>query len=186
MTGHKDLIQEQVRIRSEFGNVNKELTSKMTENMAALNYEKKIIKEAEQQLSSMSNAIASTLGRNSIDVSILSILSSSPYLCPYYLLLHICFHIIFFSISVSILSSSPYLCRYYLLLHIFICQFVFAAAKLQCNLFVSFVKQKRRLTNWKCKTKDAKKNMPQLSVTLKKSNQKQWTLGRTLVSIRQI
>ena len=63
MTGHKDLIQEQVRIRSEFGNVNKELTSKMTENMAALNYEKKIIKEAEQQLSSMSNAIASTLGK---------------------------------------------------------------------------------------------------------------------------
>ena len=62
-SGHKDLIQEQVKIRSEFGNVNKELATKMNENMVALNYEKKVIKEAEQQLSSMTEAIATTLGK---------------------------------------------------------------------------------------------------------------------------
>ena len=61
-SGHKNLIEEQVRIRSEFGNVNKDLTSKMQENMVALNHEKRIIKEAEKQLSSMTEAIATTLG----------------------------------------------------------------------------------------------------------------------------
>ena len=62
-SGHKDLIEEQVRIRSEFGNVNKELTTKISENMVALDFEKRIIKEAEQQLSSMAEAIATTLGK---------------------------------------------------------------------------------------------------------------------------
>ena len=61
-SGHKDLIQEQVRIRNEFGDVNKELTTKMNENVVALDYEKRIIKEAEKQLSSMTAAIANTLG----------------------------------------------------------------------------------------------------------------------------
>lgn len=60
-SGHENLIQEQVRIRSEFNDVNKELTNKMTDNVVALNYEKRIIKEAEEQLTSMSQAIASTL-----------------------------------------------------------------------------------------------------------------------------
>jgi phosphopantetheine adenylyltransferase len=62
-SGHKDLIEEQVRIRSEFGNVNKELSTKISENMVALDFEKRIIKEAEQQLSSMAEAIATTLGK---------------------------------------------------------------------------------------------------------------------------
>ena len=62
-SGHKDLIQEQVKIRSEFGNVNKELATKMNDNMVALNHEKRIIKEAERQLSSMTEAIATTLGK---------------------------------------------------------------------------------------------------------------------------
>lgn len=65
-SGHKNLLKEQVRIRSEFSNVNKELTSKMSENMVALNYEKRIIKEAEKQLSSMSEIIATTLGEEDI------------------------------------------------------------------------------------------------------------------------
>ena len=62
-SGHKDLIQEQVRIRNEFGNVNKELTAKISENMVALDFEKRIIKEAEQQLSFMASTIATTLGK---------------------------------------------------------------------------------------------------------------------------
>ena len=62
-SGHRGLIKEQVRIRNEFGNVNKDLTAKMNENMVALEYEKRIIKEAEQQLSSMTEAIATTLGK---------------------------------------------------------------------------------------------------------------------------
>ncbi|XP_028399908.1 protein brambleberry-like [Dendronephthya gigantea] len=60
-SGHKDLIQEQVKIRSEFGNVNKELTTKIKENVVALDYEKRVIKEAEKQLSSMTEAIANAL-----------------------------------------------------------------------------------------------------------------------------
>lgn len=69
-SGHRDLIQEQVRIRSEFGNVNKELTTKINENMVALDYEKRIIKEAEQQISTMSEAIATTLGKRSVRVGL--------------------------------------------------------------------------------------------------------------------
>lgn len=69
-SGHRDLIQEQVRIRSEFGNVNKELMTKINENMVALDYEKRIIKEAEQQISTMSEAIATTLGKRSVRVGL--------------------------------------------------------------------------------------------------------------------
>ena len=65
-SGHKDLIEEQVRIRNEFGNVNKELTTKISENMVALDFEKRIIKEAEHQLSSMAEAIATTLGKRNL------------------------------------------------------------------------------------------------------------------------
>jgi hypothetical protein len=43
--------------------VNNELTAKINENMAALDFEKRIIKEAEQQLSFMASAIATTLGK---------------------------------------------------------------------------------------------------------------------------
>ncbi|CAB3999667.1 Hypothetical predicted protein [Paramuricea clavata] len=67
-SGHRDLIKEQVRIRNEFGNVNKDLTAKMNENMVALDYEKRIIKEAEQQLSSMTEAIATTLGNTTAEL----------------------------------------------------------------------------------------------------------------------
>lgn len=43
--------------------MNKELTTKIKENVVALDYEKRIIKEAEKQLSSMTESIANALGK---------------------------------------------------------------------------------------------------------------------------
>ena len=61
-SGHRDLIKEQVKIRNDFGQVSSELTTKLKDNMAALDYEKRVIQEAEKQLSSMTYKISSMFG----------------------------------------------------------------------------------------------------------------------------